>query len=225
MIFWGSLLSTSFLFNSAVCPHLSKFIESSWFDRWLGPVGEQDNGSSEPVGITIGYDDVTMSSSIGSATSTWRMTTTNIFDDYTLTLNFSKLSKNEAMLASPFQAGKRVLRIDKKIRLMSVSEKPAHLPLPKPDINLINLLSVGFCLVKGGVGRCAVARNLTLIRKCVYLIKIQILQTNKQLNVHVHIWRRSVNNKLTNTLTYSIGLWQIPSNLPCSVFFSPRGTI
>ena len=50
------------------------------------------------------------------------------------------------MLASPFQAGKRVLRIDKKIRLMSVSEKPAHLPLPKPDINLINLLSVGFCL-------------------------------------------------------------------------------
>ena len=102
MIFWGSLLSTSFLINSAVCPHLSKFIESSWFDRWLGPVGEQDKGSSEPVGITIGYDDVTMSSSIGSATSTWRMTTTNIF------------------------------------RLTSVSEKPAHLPLPKPDINLIN---------------------------------------------------------------------------------------
>ena len=115
------------------------------------------------------------------------MTTTNIFDDYTLTLNFSKLSKNEAMLASAFQAGKRMLRIDKKIRLMSVSERPAHLPLPKPDINLINLLSVGFCLVKGGVGRCAVARNLTLIRKCVYLIKIQILQTNKQLNVHVYI--------------------------------------
>ena len=127
-----------------------------------------------------------MSSSIGSATSTWRMTTTNIFDDYTLTLNFSKLSKNEAMLASPFQAGKRVLRIDKKIRLMSVSEKPAHLPLPKPDINLINLLSVGFCFV------------------------------------HVYIWRRSVNNILTNILTYSIGLWQIPSNLPWSVFFPPE---
>ena len=188
MIFWGSLLSTSFLFNSAICPHLSKFIESSWFDRWLGPVGEQDKGSSEPVGITIGYDDVTMSSSIGSATSTWRMTTTNIF------------------------------------RLTSVSEKPAHLPLPKPDINLINLLSVGFCLVKGGVGRCAVARNLTLIRKCVYLIKIHILHTNKQLNVHLYIWRRSVNNKLTNILRYSIDLWQIPSNLPCSLFF-PRGTM
>ena len=91
------------------------------------------------------------------------------------------------MLASAFQAGKRVLRIDKKIRLMSVSEKPAHLPLPKPDINLINLLSVGFCLVKGGVGRCAVARNPTLIRKCVYLIKIHILHTNKQLNVHLYI--------------------------------------
>ena len=115
------------------------------------------------------------------------MTTTNILDDYTSTSNFSKLSKNEAMLASAFQAGKRMLRIDKKIRLMSVSEKPALLPLPKPDINLINLLSVGFCLVKGGVGRCVVARNLTLIRKCVYLIKIHILHTNKQLNVHLYI--------------------------------------
>ena len=45
-------------------------MESSWFDKQFGPVGEHDNGSSAPVGITIGYDTNVSSSSIGSAVST-----------------------------------------------------------------------------------------------------------------------------------------------------------